>query len=371
MSEFWEKHNFEILFVIVSIVLVGTLWLITDLVLKLLIRRANKKRPYETPSHLIIVRKIFRYMWTVIGLLMCIYVFLNEEFQQTVKDNIDKVYYIGLVLIATIIIASKVQLYFTRAIKKISESEHGDPTSYRFLRYLSVFMVYFLGLLLIIMVIPSLKGVAKTALGGAGVLALVAGFASQEALSNIIGGIFIISFKPFKLNDIIKISDEMLGTVVDITLRHTVIKNFENKMIIIPNSIINKEKVINFNYGDPKVCQWIEVGISYDSNSDLALDILRKECESHPQIIDVRTNDEISNGVPKVVVRLVGLGDSSVNLKAWAWSQDYVSAYQAKCDILHSIKKKYDDNGIEIPFPHRTMVFKENQLENFKSNFEK
>ena len=185
--------------------------------------------------------------------------------------------------------------------------------------------------------------------------------ASQEALSNLIGGFFIILFKPFQVHDIIKISDEMIGEVMDITLRHTVIKNYENKMIVIPNAIINKEKVVNYNLDDKKCCQWIEIGISYDSDIDLARKIMKEECESHPNLLDNRKNLERYNE-EKVLIKVIALDDSAVTLRAWAWAEDYQTAFHMKCDLYESIKKRFDKEGVEIPFPHRTMVFKENQL---------
>src|SRR5690606_38509737 len=132
-----------------------------------------------------------------------------------------------------------------------------------------------------------------TALGGAGVIALIAGVASQEALANLVGGLFIISFKPFKLGDVVKLSDSIVGTVVDITLRHTVLRNVENKRIVIPNAIMNKEKIINYNLGELKNCDRLEIGISYDSDIDLAKTIMREECEKHPLILDNRSATDV------------------------------------------------------------------------------
>ncbi len=365
MSEFINAHMAEI----VALVLIAIFFLISygfiRLVTGFFIRRAKRKYGNDHPHTAIVIRKILVIMLSISTLSAAIIQFLGEEHRGIVSENSEILWYIGLVAVISIIIASRVESYFIKKIKEISETEQGDATGYRFLRYLVVFGIYFIGAMMIILAFPSLRGLAKTALGGAGVLAIVAGLASQETFANIIGGIFIVTFKPFKLNDVIKISDDLMGTVTDITLRHTVIRNFENKMIVIPNNIINKEKVINFDLEDKKICQWIEVGISYDSDVDLALKILQEKCEAHPMIMDVRTEEDLANGVPKVVVRVVKLDNSSINLKAWAWAESFGNGFQMKCDLLYQIKKAYDENGIEIPFPHRTMVFKENQLKEF------
>ena len=362
MKEFLKDHATEIL----SLVIIFIFFLISYGFIKLVtgyfIRRAKRKYGDDYPHTAIVIRKILVIMLYISTLSAIIMQFVSEEQRNIVNEHSDILWYIGLVAVICIIIASRVETYFIKKIKEISDTGQGDITGYRFLRYLVVFGIYFIGVILIILVFPSLRGLAKTALGGAGVLAVVAGLASQETFANIIGGIFIVTFKPFKLNDVIKISDDLMGTVTDITLRHTVIRNFENKMIVIPNNIINKEKVINFDLEDKRICQWIEVGISYDSDMDLALKILREKCEEHPLVIDVRTEEDIANGVPKVVVRVVKLDNSSINLKAWAWVKSFGDGFQLKCDLFYQIKKAYDENGIEIPFPHQTMVFKENQL---------
>ncbi len=138
------------------------------------------------------------------------------------------------------------------------------------MRKVAAAAIYFAGIIFGLLAFPSLRGVAQTALGGAGVLALIIGVASQEALSNLVGGLFTISFKPFKIGDVIKITEHKVDTVTDITLRHCIIRNFENKMIVIPNSVINKEILVNYDLGELKCCEFVEMGISYDSNVTLA-----------------------------------------------------------------------------------------------------
>ena len=138
----------------------------------------------------------------------------------------------------------------------------------------------------------------------------------------------------------------MVGTVTDITLRHTIIRNYENKMIVIPNTIINKEKVVNYDLGDKKCCQWLELKIAIDSNIDLAKEIIRQECEAHPNLIDDRNNIEIKNNDPKVLVRIIALDRTAITIRAWAWAKDFPSAFVMKCELYESIKKRFDKEGI-------------------------
>tara|TARA_B100000378_G_scaffold277352_1_gene277488 strand:- start:399 stop:890 length:492 start_codon:yes stop_codon:yes gene_type:complete len=158
-----------------------------------------------------------------------------------------------------------------------------------------------------------------------------------------------------------KVTDTMVGTVTDITLRHTVIRNFENKMIVIPNSIINKEKLINYDLGELKCCERIEIGISYDSDIDLAKKIMREECENHPLIYDNRSIHEKKCGLPIVKTAVLSLNDFSITVRAWAWGNNFSDCFELKIAVLESIKKRFDKEGIEIPFPYRTIIMKGNK----------
>ena len=191
----------------------------------------------------------------------------------------------------------------------------------------------------------------------------IAGFAAQQAFSNIVSGMFIVIFKPFRVGDQIKVGDKYYGIVEDITLRHTIINNFENRKVIIPNALISAETVINDSIIDEKICMHIEIGISYDSDIDKAMQIVREVAMAHPAVIDNRTSTEKEKGEPQVVVRLSRFGDHYMNIKAFVWTEDPYNMWQVQSDLNVSIKKRFDEAGIEIPFPYRTIVFKDKQAE--------
>lgn len=253
------------------------------------------------------------------------------------------------------------QYLLRRAFKRFENSrvhtELEDTTNYRFMYYALLAVIYLTGIGFAIWNIPSLKHVAQSMLASAGILAVVVGFAAQQALGNIISGIFIVIFKPYRINDRLTIQNNLRGIVEDINLRHTIIRNFENQRIIIPNSIISNEILVNSNYTDDKLCKFINVGISYDSDIDRAKEIMSEEVQNHYLNIDVRSEEDIDSGVPRVMVRVVMLGESSVNLRAWAWASDPQNAFMMECDLLESIKKRFDKEGIVIPFPQRTISY--------------
>ncbi|GAB5409128.1 MAG: mechanosensitive ion channel family protein [Balneolaceae bacterium] len=267
---------------------------------------------------------------------------------------------IGFILLATVVVASLTRRLFNKAIKKAEQgvNEAHDLTNLKFLKRGVSVIIYITGISFAIYMVPTLRVVATSLLAGAGLFAIAVGFASQQALSNIVGGIFIVIFKPYKINDRLQIRTDLTGVVEDINLRHTVIRNFENRRIIIPNSVISDEILINSNYKDDKIIKWIDVGISYDSDIDLARSIMQDEVSKHPFFEDGRTNEQKENGDPLVPVRVVSLGDFSVNLRAWSTASDPSKAFIMGTDLFESIKKRFDREGVEIPFPYRTVVYK-------------
>lgn len=277
--------------------------------------------------------------------------------EEQILANLGTVGMVVVIILLTLIVAFLVNRFFKRLIKKSSGDINNDPTNYLFLRHAAVAIVYLVGFGLAISVVPFLRTVANSLLAGAGILAVAVGFASQHALSNIISGVFIIVFRPFRVNDRLEIRT-MSGVVEDITLRHTVIRNFENRRIIIPNSIISDEIIVNADFKDQLICKWVNISISYDSDIPLAKAIMREEVLAHPLILDNRTAEQKAAGQEQVPVRVLSLGDSSVDLRAWAWAKDNADAFVLGCDLLESIKRRFEEVGIEIPYPHRTLVQK-------------
>lgn len=272
-----------------------------------------------------------------------------------------------ILIISTFAIAFLISTLLRKAmtitIKIASEKLRVDPTKFRFLKNSISFIIYTGAIIFISNQIPFLKSLGTALFAGAGVLAAIIGFASQKAFSNIIAGIFLLIFKPFKINDVITLQNGSVGVVEDITLRHTVIRDYENKRIVIPNHTISDDTIVNNDLSDEKIRKHIEFGISYDSDIDKAMNIIREEVEKHPHFLDNRTSEDKKEGKPPVVVRVVELADFSVNLRAYVWTKNFDDSFTIKCDLLKSVKQRFDKEGIEIPFPYHTIVYKKD-LEN-------
>lgn len=206
---------------------------------------------------------------------------------------------------------------------------------------------------------PSLRALGKTLFAGAGIFAAIIGFASQQAFSNIIGGIFIVIFKPFRVGDLIEVGGNYKGTIEDITLRHTVIKDFESKRVVIPNSVISSETILNSSLKDGKINRRIEFRLALDADIDRAIDIISETITAHSNFIDGRTEEDLENGVPLITVRTTSIGEYFVNLMTYALAENSGKAFVMHCDVNKEILYRFKQEKIELAVPYRVVVQKE------------
>jgi small-conductance mechanosensitive channel len=282
--------------------------------------------------------------------------FFNQfsDWLQTVPD-----FWIFLLIILLTFLTERLSRRGVISLLKSSYLDDQDSiTRFTFLLNAQRLLIFTMGFMFAVREFPPLSKFAGSLLAGAGIAAVAIGFASQQVLSNIISGVFIILFKPFRVNDRLRIQEKFFGTVEDITLRHTVLRDLENRRIIIPNAVINNEIIINSDFHDDKIIRFVDFQISMDSDVALAKNIMAQEVAAHPKFVDMRTDAQKEEGVPLVVVRVVGLDAYSMILRAWASANDNTDAFVLYCDLLESIKKRFDTEGVEIPYPHQVLIKK-------------
>lgn len=290
------------------------------------------------------------------------------KFIRNISPETQTIITVVIIIVAAIILTRVIRWLIDKSFVTASDKLNLDKTRYRFFKNAVSLIVWIIAIGAIVSLVPKLKSLAYTLFAGAGILVAIIGFAAQQAFSNIVSGIFIVMFKPFRVGDKIKVGTFEYGIVEDITLRHTIINSFENKRIVVPNSVMGSETIVNDNINDLNICQFITIGISYDSDVDIATKIIQEEASKHPYSIDNRTEEEKQEGKDVVVVRLASFGDFSVNLRALVWTNDPLKVYEMTSDINKAIKKRFDAEGVEIPFPYRTIVNKKDLKPNAKLN---
>ncbi len=179
-------------------------------------------------------------------------------------------------------------------------------------------------------------------LGAAGILTIAIGFASQTSASNLVSGLFLMAEQPFVVDDWIQI-DDVVGTVLAIDLLAVRIRLFDNTMVRIPNESIIKSRLTNLTRFPIRRAD-INVGVAYKEDVDRVKTILFELADRHPLVLDD----------PKPQFFFDGYGDSALDLRLCVWTakENIVDVRNA---IRLEIKKTFDREGIEIPFPHRSL----------------
>jgi small conductance mechanosensitive channel len=252
------------------------------------------------------------------------------------------------ILGATVLLEWLLRRVLWRYLTKAAVEMKSDVTNFRYLSNSLSGIVYTVGIIFAVREYPPLRGVAGSLLTGAGILTIAVSFASQQALSNIVSGFFIVLFKPFRVNDRLRIKDVYAGVVEDITLRHTVIRDVENRRILIPNSVINQEIIVNSDLNDNKICKFVEFQITHDANADRAMQIMAEEALKHPKTIDNRSEESIKAGKSIVTTRVVKINLDGVTVRVAAWTTDFQQGFELYCDLLATIKKRFDAEGIVL-----------------------
>lgn len=273
-----------------------------------------------------------------------------EKINQFLPDKYESIIAFFSIIVLMILSNWLARRAFNRLMKK--SSDNNDLTSFKFVGNALTTVIYGIGIIFIIREFPPLRAFAGSLLAGAGIIAAIVGFASQQAFSNIVSGIFIVMSKPFRVNDRLKIKEIYSGVVEDITLRHTVIRDFENRRIIVPNAVMANEILVNADYNDDPVCKFVEFNIDFKADLEKAKSIMFEEIANHALYLDRRTEKDKEEGKPLVSVRVVRITDWALILRGEAWASNPVKAFDLYCDLIEKVKKRFDTEGVHIPYPH-------------------
>lgn len=269
-------------------------------------------------------------------------------------DILQKIIDIAIIIIITTLIDKIIDIIINKTIK--IKNRKNVTTMMMFFRRIKRIILYTIGLLVCLSTFEIFSTFSVTLLSGLGIGSVVLGLAAQESLKNFFGTISIIMGSPFEVGDFIECTEKgVSGTVEDITMRHTVIKTVNNRRVLIPNGEMNYYTIENFNYKDNESVKLVDYEISYESDVDKAIKIIKKEMEKlyRPNPKGKNKNEEF----PKV--RLYSWESSGIKLRAWIWGKDLGDASENVYKLNYSIKKSFEKENIEIPYPHVEIVNKQ------------
>ncbi len=179
-------------------------------------------------------------------------------------------------------------------------------------------------------------------LGAAGILSVALGFASQTSAANLISGLFVLGEKAFEIGDLIRVGN-VTGEVLSIDLLSVKIRTFDNLYVRIPNETMIKSEVTTLTKFPIRRID-IPVGVAYKEDIDTVIAVLKDIADKHKLCMEE----------PEPAVFVKGFGESSIDFQ-FSFYVEKLNFIKVKNEIFADIKTRFDQEGIEIPFPHRTI----------------
>ena len=245
-----------------------------------------------------------------------------------------------LQILVTVIGAFLAVTIFNLLISRLEKGSELQKGKFVYLRRFFQIIVYLSALIIVFSLVDiDLTGI----IAGLGVGALVIGFGLKDIIENWVSGILIISGKTYAIGDVIRVGD-LTGTVTDIALRSTKMKTYDRNEIIIPNSVLMREKIINLTGGTSESVASITLSIDYTANLDYAKKIIEQILKNQKNVIfDQKKKREI-----RFILRNK---EWTNDIEILFWINNPSQEEFIKSNILELIQKEFKKEGILPPVP--------------------
>jgi potassium-dependent mechanosensitive channel len=250
---------------------------------------------------------------------------------------------ISLVSFVTGLLLLVAAIFLSRAIsslleRRMAKRAHIDPGLRYTIERLASYLVLMVGVLL---ALTQALGINLTSIAVVfTALSVGIGFGLQYIAADIASGFILLFERPIRIGDRITIGEDE-GDVQSINLRTTVVSTNDRISIIVPNSRLVSQRVINWSYGDPRARIAIPVGVAYNADVDLVTQTLVESAEGVENVL--------TDPAPKV--QFLKFGDYSLDFRLLVWTRQPRRHPQIKSDINYRIEKLFRERGIEIPYP--------------------
>jgi len=214
-----------------------------------------------------------------------------------------------------------------------------DPTAAVFLVQLARIAIFLTALTFYFHLIPALRALGTALLTGVSVVSVIIGLAAQGTLGNIVAGIALLLYRPFRLGDRVRyVTPEGLdtGTVRGISLGYTIMESFDRRKVVIPNSVIVNQVIVNLTGRDGRVMALVTITVDASADVGKARNILSDLAKSHPKVLELA-------GAP--AAKMSGQG---MTLSLGGWCASSADAQQVEFDVYEEAKKRFDQEKIGI-----------------------
>lgn len=262
------------------------------------------------------------------------------------KTTIGALFYVALFLLLAWLLTRTVRKAVAHVLKQDKE-ERIDRTTVHFVTRFAQIGIYMIAFLLYAHIVPALRSLGTALLAGVGLASIVVAFAAQTTLGNLIAGISLLLYRPFKVGEAIQVTTPNgveTGVLETLALGYTIVRTFDNRRIVIPNSVMANQVTINLS--EPRMMAIVQMGLDYESDIDRARQIMVELAEKHPLVKEV------------AACPITELASEGVGLSLRAWCANIGDATQVKFDLYEQAKKRFDEEGIAISFAATNVVLK-------------
>ncbi len=264
-----------------------------------------------------------------------------------ITKKIDSVLFVAEVLVGAFFVTRLIRVFarwYAKNIAAKAKSRFDDEFLPLFNRTADVF-IYGSA---IVIIVGFFQYDITALVAGLGIVGLAVALAAQETISNMISGFVIMADRPFRVNDIIELSGGEYGEVTEIGLRSTKILTMDLTMIVVPNSQIGSSQIVNYSYPDNKLRLKIPVGVAYGTDLKTATKALKDVAKKQRHVLER----------PAPRVHLTSFSDFSLSIVLYVWIDSHRDRFEVINRINRSIDERFKNDGIEIPFPIRTVHIK-------------
>jgi small conductance mechanosensitive channel len=302
--------------------------------------------------------KILVYSVYTLGLFILAYIAFTSPLSPRIATNIWALVNFLTGVFLTYLGVYIANMVFKRYSTAIESREVGLKTTMTFIRRLILSILALIGVAAATFAsFPTVGAAIASVFVAAGFASIVIGLAAQTSLANLIAGIVISTSQPFRIGEALSYAGEW-AWVEDIKLTFTVLRTWDNRRLVVPNQNFLSTTMVNYDAVDSSKLCIVYVTITYESNLDKAIEILKSAAKNHPDFLP-------SGNLP--VVHVMDLGDANgtsanadvapgITLRVLGRARDQPTNFQMSKDILYTVKKEFDVNGIEIAFPRRQVV---------------
>lgn len=283
-----------------------------------------------------------------LGLIVLFYIILTSPISQSFQEGALPLVSFITGLVITYIIAYIINLVISRYQTTIQEKQPQLHTTVTFGRRVVIGVVILIGVgATAFASFPGASGAVASVFVAAGFTSIVIGLAAQSSLSNLIAGGVISTSQPFRIGDAIIYNTEYCF-VEDIRLMYCILRTWDNRRLMVPNSLFLTSVVVNYTAVDPSKTAIIYVNVTLESDLDMAMKLMIKVIKENPNFLP-------AEGLPSV--QIMEFSDYGVQLRALGRAKDQGSNWNLEKEALYGIKKEFDKHGIKIAVPRREVTF--------------